>query len=233
MVALLNTDPTVIHRYYYNAGCAQLELYRSLKTIDPAQAQIHRDAARTYLETATVGVDKKKLMANELPFDTFVTRKLKKWKAKAERLDIDIVDAAGPTPIEEMIYYYGGQKWMDASQLEQSLTAINQCKSSVLWEDEAVDERCIYALLKGVVLRAQGNLEEAKTQFMQVLAQDRREFQGALNDNWVQPSACYEMAIVAWREKGLDGNNEADKLSECAAYLDRVARWGSYELDIR
>ena len=204
-----------------------------MKNTDPAQAQVHKDAVLKYFHHAMHGVDRKKLMATELPFDNFVTRKIKKWTKRAEEWGIDLVDAVGVSPSEEMIYYLGGHKFLQESQLEKSLAILSWSERSPRWNEEDTDEVCIQSLLKGVVYRCLGDLSETRRHLDRVLKEDPKSFKGELKDNWVLPSAHYEMAIIAWTEKSLPLYDEAEKLADCTRSLNTVSRWGSYELDAR
>jgi Protein of unknown function (DUF3808) len=174
-----------------------------------------------------------------LPFDAFVRRKIAKWKARAERLELDVVDAVGASPHEEMVYYYGGHKWMDRGQLEGSLRSlgwVDEEQGRARWDiSEEVDERSILALLKAVVYRRMGELGKARECLEQVMKEERKAFRGEMRDDWVPPSACYEMAVLAWEErKTVAGDVEKRrKVGECEKWLNKVDRWGSYELDAR
>ncbi|RDW75489.1 hypothetical protein BP6252_06631 [Coleophoma cylindrospora] len=219
--------------YYYNAASAMIELYRMAQTSDPARAEEYKKQATEYLHTAHHGVDVTTLFSTTLPFDAFVTRKINKWQARADQLGVDLVDAVGVSPMEEMIYYYGGHKWMQGSELEQSLAMISWSEKSPHWTTADVDERCILTLLKAVVHRWQGDLPTARSLLTGILKEDSKAFKGKLNDNWILPSAHYEMAIVSWTERDEPGNDQAVKVEECAQWLDKVSRWEKYELDAR
>jgi len=62
----------------------------------------------------------------------------------------------------------------------------------------------------------------------------RHEFRGPLRDDWVLPSAHYEMAVIAWQEKDLPGANFKAKVLECGDWLDKTANWAEpYALENR
>ena len=58
-------------------------------------------------------------------------------------------------------------------------------------------------------------------------------FKGPLKDDWIVPSAYYEMAAVCWQEKDVQGVDTKAKVAECDEWLNKVAKWESYVLDAR
>lgn len=68
----------------------------------------------------------------------------------------------------------------------------------------------------------------------EILVHDRSAFKGALKDDWMLPSAHYEMAALAWSEKDLEGEDHAAKVEETEKWLESVRGWNeSYTLDTR
>ena len=61
----------------------------------------------------------------------------------------------------------------------------------------------------------------------------RHEFKGGLKDDWTCPSAHYEMAVIAWFEKDVEGIDTKAKVVECDEWLSKVSKWDSYVLDAR
>jgi len=133
-----------------------------------------------------------------------------------------------------MIYFWNGFKRMPDAQLEISLSKLEWCKANgkVAWEKETVDERAIYAVLKGVVLRHLKRTDEARASLQNdVLSHDRNIFKGGLKDNWTPPVAHYEMGVCYWVDYETD-DNESD-LDDAGAWLDKTAAWEAYDLDAR
>jgi hypothetical protein len=224
--------------YYYIAGCAQVELYRSTKTSDPALAREHAVKAVKFLKDAPTHAGKKKFMARQLPFDIFVARKVQKWQSRAEEWGVDFIDAVGVSPIKEMIYFWNGFKRMDSSQLQASLEALAWSESTYEhWEKESLDEKAILAFLRAVTYRNLGKLDDARKILLEeIIAHERHLFKGHMRDDWTCPAAHYEMAVICWMETGegqVEGKDASEKLGECAEWLDKVAKWESYELDTR
>jgi hypothetical protein len=201
-------------------------------------------------------------MARQLPFDVFVTRKIAKWEARAKEWKVQLVDAIGVDPIEEMIFFWNGHSRMTCSQLEESLTRLAWCESeeNKTWSREGTEEKVILELLRAAVFRSLRDHEKAKHIIKtRVLVHDKSLFKGHLKDDWVHPVAHFEMAANLWMERPtyqeLHGPvtrdqelsdkdsadvedskkqpNERQLVKECKTYLDQAAKWESYELDAR
>lgn len=247
--------------YYYIAGAAEVELYRRNKSSNPTVAATHAKKATEYLKKAPEHAGKKKFMARQLPFDVFVTRKIKKWESRVHEFRTSFVDAIGVSPLEEMIFFWNGYKRMDTSELEDSLKVLawNDDKSlNPLWIREGPDERAILALLRGTVFRNLHRWDEARKILKAgVLDVDRAELKGGLKDDYTAPAAHYEMGVVNWMQRldvvvaaaaqnnseqqqsnwtlqeGKKKGDEAAYVRECEAFIDKAAKWESYELDAR
>ena len=221
--------------YYYNAGACHVELYRQSKKSDPKKAKEHAKKAEQLLKEAPKHTGKKKFMARQLPFDVFVHRKVDKWEQRAQEMNAPFIDAIGVSPLEEMCYFWNGYKRMQPEHLERSLEAIawsSDLSENPGWEKEALDERCIADTIRAAVLRNLGQFKEAKQILQTVLQQDASAFKGHFRDNWVQPVACYEMAVCLWHER--DGSaSDNERIRECDALLERVANWETYEMEAR
>lgn len=198
-------------------------------------------------------------MARQLPFEVFVTRKIAKWEARAKDLKVDLVDAVGVDPIEEMIFFWNGFSRMGMDGLQESLRKLASPENQSKLRDE--DDKAISYLLEAAILRALRKHTEAKDVLKQkVLVLDRNIFKGHLRDNWVLPAAHFEMAVNLWMERPSyvpthiapwDSTDYAQKqeenkkqekqtiaierklVQECDEHLEKAARWESYELDTR
>ena len=229
--------------YYYLAGSAQVELYRQHKTTDSAAAQVYAKKAAELLKVAPEHAGKKKFMARQLPFDVFVSRKIKKWEQRAQEWNIPFVDAVGVSPVEEMIYLWNGYKRMDEQQLQQNLERLAWSEDSTAnstWTLEGPDERAILALLRGATLRNLGRLDEARKALrIGVLDVDRNELKGGLKDDWTAPVAHYEMGVICWAERkeaareGRATSSEEALVRESETWIEKAAAWESYGLDAR
>src|ERR1700761_671052 len=130
---------------------------------------------------------KKKILARQLPFDVFVGRKLQKWQQRAKDNNLDLVDAVGVSPIEEMIYFWNGFKKMPTQKLEESLQKLawSETTSKIPWDKDTVDEYAIQAVLKATVLRNLGRTVEAREVMQKhILSKEKSELKGGLKDNW-------------------------------------------------
>ncbi|KAI9722364.1 MAG: hypothetical protein M1812_001836 [Candelaria pacifica] len=221
--------------YYYIAGAAYVELYRQFKFSDPAKARSYAAKAEELLKVVPKHTGKKKFMARQLPFDIFVLRKLHKWEQRATEWKVDFIDAIGVSPIEEMIYFWNGFKRMRMEHLEKSLACLSWSSSSENsnWDRESLDEQAIQNVLRATVLRNMQMYPQARQLLtMNVVNHDRLVFKGHLKDDWTCPTAHFEMAASFWLERD-GGKDDVEKIRSCGEWLDKVAKWESYELDAR
>lgn len=229
--------------YYYIAGAAEVELYRKHKISDPKAAAVYAESATKFLKQAPQHAGKKRFMARQLPFDVFVIRKLRKWEARANEWNVPLIDAIGVSPLEEMIFFWNGYKRMDPSQLrysQDSLAWSDNVTTNRSWSRESTDEKAILALLRGAVLRNLRQWDEARQMIKHgVLDLDRLELKGGLRDDWTAPSAHYEMGVICWMQrveaaaKGVGRETEEKWVKECEVWVEKAAKWESYELDAR
>lgn len=224
--------------YHYICGASYLELYRRAKLTDPKAAQTYADKANEYFKQVTPNIGKKKFMGRQLPFDTFVNRKLSRWEAKSKEWNCDFIDAIGVSPIEEMIYFWNGYKRMRPEHLQHSLEnlAWSESAANPHWAKEDLNEKAILSTLRAVTLRSMGQSTEAKEILQkEVIVHDATAFAGALKDDWMPPVARYEMAACMWQEADADGNPQAhpDELNQCKTWLEAAGSWGGYVLDAR
>ncbi|KAF2496175.1 hypothetical protein BU16DRAFT_572358 [Lophium mytilinum] len=225
--------------YYYICGAAHVELYRLNKSTNPEEAKRQATLARDFLALVTKNTGKKRFMARQLPFDTFVNRKIQKWEQRAAEWNCDLIDAIGVSPLEEMIYFWNGYKRMRPEHLEVSMQRLAWSESSenTFWDKEGRDEKAILALLRAATYRALDQTDKAREVLKaEVLSHDRAVFKGGNKDNWTAPCAHYEMAACLWRDVELGGQDPAlkkEELTECAKWLEDVVNWGGFDLDAR
>jgi hypothetical protein len=173
-------------------------------------------------------------MARQMPFDVFVGRKVQKWEQRAAENSLDVVDAAGVSPVVEMIYFWNGFKRMQPPHLEVSLKKLDWSKdhAKIPWDKDTEDERAIYAVLRGVALRNLGRTEEARSLFKaHVIEKDRNALKGGIKDNWTCPVAHYETGVTYWVD--YDSSKSEQDLIDSASWLEKTAAWESYDLDAR
>lgn len=219
--------------YYYIAGACHVEMYRQCRTSDPTQSKRHATKATELLRSVPAHSGKKRLMARQLPFDAFVTRKISKWEARAVEWKVDFIDAVGVAPVEEMIYFWNGYKRMRPEHLEKSLARLAAHEDPNLnphWSKEGLDEKAILSFLRAVTISRLGRTAEAKKILeTETMAYDWAEFK---KENWMLPVSYYEMCVNLYVECGGDQGSLA-QLTECSTYLEKCAKWESYDLDAR
>ncbi|KAI1453107.1 hypothetical protein F4805DRAFT_470320 [Annulohypoxylon moriforme] len=238
--------------YYYIAGCAELENYRNAfhsKEKDESLIHIHKKKADELLRKAPTLAGKKRFLARPLPFEQFVSRKLQKWEERSKALGVDLVDAVGVSPAQEMTFLWNGTRKMQTAELKIServlswdrLTASEEARKKI---KEEIDEQASRDVCRAAVERELGNLDSARELLDSVLAMDKLAFRGVTKDDYALPAAHYEMAALAWIEvqkpelRGpIDEDGEEDwlyeKVEECQSWLDKVARWEAFVLDAR
>jgi tetratricopeptide (TPR) repeat protein len=220
--------------YYYMAGAAQVESYRQSKTKDPEKAQKHAERAEELLKKAPHHLGKRRIIGKPLPLDVFINRKIQKWEQRSKEWNVAFIDAVGISPIEEMTYMWNGYKRMGDKQLKESYERLcwTESEANPVWSKEAVDEKANLSLLKAAVHRNMKDNEKAKEVLRkQVLILQRSDLEGDHKDNWSLPVAHYEMSVNHWEL--YTANGSAEDLEECSKWLEKVAHWGSYDLDAR
>lgn len=169
--------------YYYSAGCASLELYRDAvqrrrsveggvaraagDDAEADEADRHKAQAEELLRKAPQVAGRKRLMARQLPIETFLLRKVAKWEERAARLRLDLADAVGASPALELCYVWSGHRRMGAGELARAVgqlswdrcTADGEAAARIRAEE---DEGAVGALCTAVLLCSQGKLDEAR-----------------------------------------------------------------------
>lgn len=263
--------------YYYMAGICHVELYRvykyggtliSFHSSDNATypmaastprhpdcrlAEEHAKKAESLLDKVPALAGKKRFLTRQLPYDIFILRKVRKWSDRAKARDCRLIDAIGVSPLEEMIYSWGGHQRMRRDMLEESLRRLDWSGDQLAhdevrvstgesgrdphWQTETFDEKAIVALLRAAVLKSLHRTEEARNVLRTEIVDDHAwaEFRGGNKDNWTAPLARYELAACLWQEARLQDGGEYDreKLKQCKGLLEQVANWESYDLDVR
>ncbi|KAI8946677.1 breast cancer protein [Xylaria longipes] len=228
--------------YYYLAGSAELELYRNACFADPkdmSQISIHKKKAEELLRKVPGVAGKKRFMARPLPFEEFVVRKLKKWEERSTTLSVDLADAIGVSPMQEMVYLWNGLKKMQPVELERAAGDLSwdrlTCSEEVRSKIQAqTDEKALHDLCHAAILRNLEKFDEARIKLQEVLKVDKSAFKGSTKDDYIPPSAHYEMAVLAWVEGQTTTPEETKKkVDDCQSWLDKVSRWEAYVLDGR
>lgn len=130
------------------------------------------------------------------------------------------------------------------------------------WAREGLEEKAILNLLRAAVLRSLRRHSEARALLHDhILVHDKSNFKGYLKDDWICPVAHFEMAANLWMERpayiadtgpppvqdqsqsqdkdkdqdpsSTDKDLEREKALGCKEFLEKAARWESYELDAR
>ncbi|KAF4446806.1 hypothetical protein F53441_9587 [Fusarium austroafricanum] len=234
--------------YYYMAGIASIELYRdAIIADDKDEARRQKAKAEEYLRKAPGVAGKKRFMARQLPFETFVQRKVQKWEERAKSLSVDLADAIGASPALEMSYMWNTIKRMGPAELEKAVdgmswdrcTATPEAKEKIKAE---VDEMGSWALISASLFRNQKKFAEARELLeTHVFKYDRFAFKGPTKDDYVLAAGVYEKGAIAWSEccNAPDGTPEEiaayrrEKYDECVKQMDVAKVWEGFVLDTR
>ncbi|KFG77782.1 hypothetical protein MANI_020202 [Metarhizium anisopliae] len=234
--------------YYYMAGCASLELYRDAHHAgDGTEARRHKARTHEYLRKAPQVSGKQRLMARQLPLETFLQRKVHKWEEQAKALGVDLADAVGPSPAMEICYFWNGQKRMSDEQLDRAMAHLRweRCTAGadvVSALRQGKDDVAVWAIGTAALLQAQGKMDEAaKVLEDNVLVHDRAAFKGGHKDDYVLPVATYELGVIAWTQCCNPPEGTADevasyrrqKANQCQEHLEKVKAWETFVLDAR
>ncbi|KAF3767209.1 hypothetical protein M406DRAFT_79659 [Cryphonectria parasitica EP155] len=237
--------------YYYFVGCAELEMYRDAeKSTLETEAKRHKKTAEEYFRKSPAAAGRKKFLARQMPLEMFAQRKVAKWESRAKEWGLDLADAAGVSPGQEMTYLWTGSKRMTDDALENALGCLawERCtagKENIEKLKAIPDEAAIKAVAEAALLSNLGRYAEAREKVEPVSKQDRALFRGEFRDDWPAPCAHYELGVLAWKE-GCDSKcwpQEADeqqietfrrdRIKECEEYLEHVKTWEAFVLDAR
>lgn len=165
--------------YYFFTASAELELYRdSVQAGGATEAKKHKKAAEEYFRKAPAVAGRKKFLARQMPFEVFALRKVQKWEDRAKEYGIDLADAVGISPAEEMTYLWSGSKRMSDDLFEKALAYLSwdRCTASkehVELMKAIPDEAAIKAVAESVILSNMGRYEDARGRVKPYLDQDR------------------------------------------------------------
>lgn len=177
--------------YYYFVGAAELEMYRDCvqalkegkgagdKTLQ-ADAKRHKKAAEEYFRKSPAAAGRKKFMARQMPFEVFALRKVGKWEARAREWGVDLADAVGVSPGQEMTYLWTGSQRMAPEMLEAALSCLHweRCTATPdrVEELKAIpDEEAIKSNAEAALLASLGRYAEARERVQPVVEQGEQD----------------------------------------------------------
>jgi hypothetical protein len=143
---------------------------------------------------------------------------------------------------------------MNEAQLQDCLDNLAWSEATPHWEKEDMDEYAILDILKAVILRNLRRHEDSQDVLNQkLLHQTAYEFKGGNKDDWMAPTAHYEMAVNLWMQRTgyvqqhgskfardateqlplVDLKHDASLVQKVKGYLEKAKGWEKYELDAR
>lgn len=228
--------------YYYMAGCASAELYRdAVAAGDATEAKLHKAKAQSLFDKAPSVIGKKRLMAKQLPLETFLQMRLHRWEDRAKELGVDMIDAIGPSPALEMSYMWNAKMKMGDKEREKALENLDwsrcTCDADSLDKIKAEpDEMATWAIGRASILKGLNRNEEARTLLKEHVAdKDKALFKGHNKSDYVMPVALYELAAILWTEccEATDEATKKERATECKELLEKSRNWESFILDGR
>lgn len=165
--------------YYFFIASAELEMYRdAVQAGDATEAKKHKKAAEEYFRKCPAVAGRKKFLARQMPFEVFALRKVQKWEDRAKEYGIDLADAVGVSPSEEMTYLWSGSKRMSGDMFDKALGYLSwdRCTASKEHVEKmkaTPDEAAIKAVAEAVILSNMGRYEDARGKVKPYLDQDR------------------------------------------------------------
>lgn len=178
--------------YYYFVGTAELEMYRDCaealgagggaedKERATLQADLrrHKRAAEEYFRKAPAAAGRKKFLARQMPFEVFALRKVAKWEARAKEWGLDLADAVGASPGQEMTYLWTGSSRMAPETMERALGCLRweRCTAPPERVEELraiPDEAAIKANAEAALLANLGRYAESRERVKPLIEQDR------------------------------------------------------------
>ncbi|KAJ2895116.1 breast cancer protein [Zalerion maritima] len=192
--------------YLYIRACAELEMYRNaMARGDTEEAKKRKTEAQNHLEQAPKQAGKTSILARPMPFEIFVLHKIGKWEARAKKMGLDMADVIGVSPAGEMSFLWNGGKKMSMEELVDAesdlswdrLTAPEDKKAEIMAE---ADEKGVRDVAVASLERERGRWTESREILNEVIKVDRNAFKGPFKDDYVLPSAYYELAVLAWFE---------------------------------
>lgn len=165
--------------YYFFIASAELEMYRdAVQAGEATEAKKHKKAAEEYFRKCPAVAGRKKFLARQMPFEVFALRKVQKWEDRAKEYGIDLADAVGVSPAEEMTYLWSGSKRMSGEMFDKALSYLSwdRCtasKENVEKMKAIPDEAAIKAVAEAVILSNMGRYEDARDKIKPYLDQDR------------------------------------------------------------
>ena len=165
--------------YYFFIASAELEMYRdAVQAGDATEAKKHKKAAEEYFRKTPAVAGRKKFLARQMPFEVFALRKVQKWEDRAKEYGIDLADAVGVSPAEEMTYLWSGSKRMTDDMFDKALGYLSWDRCTASKEQvekiKAIpDEAAIKAVAEAVIMSNMGRYEDARGKVKPYLDQDR------------------------------------------------------------
>ncbi|EEB05220.1 eukaryotic protein [Schizosaccharomyces japonicus yFS275] len=221
MLDLLNYSKWSNAFYYYAAGCATLQLAKdSASSKEPTTMAHVKDLmkkAEQYLLTSTQYISQKKFMGSNLPVEVYLSRKLRKWKARAvARNASSITEVMQSPPYVELLYIFSVNCFHHQVVSDSIRRDVLNAKCT------DTDEIALRDFFLGVIARSKKDYAAAEKQYQKVVSLNKSQMQQEDRDFWVIPFAHYELAAMHWETKGLTAKHEIvshlKKASDASGY---------------